>query len=393
MLLVLLELSGKPNLIVVLNTSDLSHPSSSRALSQQLESLLPPSSRPPIYVISTSLAVEALEALNPSDPTILPSIEKFQSRFVASGILGLKDVLAGSVASISERSIDADSHSALQEQTAGFVLDRSIREAAFSAAKVEDELVQAANDVAALRFRGEDGEKAALAELGISKGALRIPSEELAKSKVAVDDLFNTRLNWYTLPFRSDDIPAELSPLLHRTYLQDFENSLVFSTGRLISLSENMSEHTNTLLATSAFIAPSVRSQPLSSLYSPVYLNHLAQADIESKRISSSDLSTELTRRRNQLTAPGGPVDILQIKSQEAVVSSVTLGASSIIVGIVMDVMQYAEMGMSVGVGLIGVVLGLRGLQKKWAKAKSRFRKDLEERVTKGLEEDLAVSS
>lgn len=391
-MIVLAEVANKPNFFLVLNASDPSHPSTTRNLSLQLESLLPPSSRPLIFKISTQLSIDALEALNPLESNKSPSIEKFQSYYSKSGIIQLKDTLAESVKSLLTPSSSNSGVSALQLQTATFVLTKAIRVATFAGAKIEDELITASNDVAALQFQTEEASKAVLKELGVVDGRLLITSYELKSAKLAVDEVFNTRLQWYKLPFCSDDIPTELSPLLQSTYLNSFESKLIFDTGRLISLAQMMSNHTDNLLSTSAFTPSSSLHSPLSSIYSSILINHVSKAAFESTQISSSSLSSPLTNRRNQLTSPGGPVEILQIKSQSAVLSSVTLGTSSIVVGVVMDLMEYAELGMSLGVAALGCMIAARRLQNQWHKAKIRFGRDLEERVTRGLEDDLGVS-
>ena len=196
------------------------------------------------------------------------------------------------------------------------------------------------------------------------------------------------RLAWWKLPLRSDDISSEVATVVGNTYLRSLEDKLVFDTGRLLGLSTLMARRTDDLLSTPSF-SPS--SPPLSSLYSPVLLNHLDQAALESRKISSTDLSSALIHRRNQITTPGGPADILSSRAQTAVASAGALASGSAASAIVMDFFGYAEVATSAGVGLLGTVLAAWLLQKRWNKAVEKFLLDVEGRVTGGLEYDLGV--
>ena len=123
-----LELSSKPNLFLALNVSDPAHASALASLEHSLATLLPSTSLPPIVLISTSLATTGLEAL--AAPS--PSFAFFQTAYTSSGVPALKDTLATAIASISHDAPEGSTApSALQLQTAEYVLDKAINAIAF----------------------------------------------------------------------------------------------------------------------------------------------------------------------------------------------------------------------------------------------------------------------
>lgn len=337
--------------------------------------------------------MEALEALAPTEPSHEISYEKFSAGYVASGVPQLKDRLAEAVSTLDTPSTEVGVPSALRLQTARHTLAKGIDVAAFEGAKIADRLHQAASDVAALSFETNEAADSLLTSLGVEDGLLKIPHEEVAAASAELHDLLDGRLAWYLLPLRLDDLTSEIALVASATYLPHFESHLIYSTGRLVALSCSLSTKVDTLLSTSPACSQSSRTDsPLSSLYSPTLLNTLAQASVESSTISSSSLSSPLIARRSQLTAPGGPAEVLQSRAQKSVASAVSLSLGSAALGVGMQAMEYAELATSGGVALLGTTMAAWGLQRGWEKAKKRFFVDVEKRVTGGLQEDLGVS-
>lgn len=318
------------------------------------------------------------------------SFERFQTGYVASGVPQLKERLAQAVSTLGVPASEPGVTSSLQRSTARYTLDSAVDAAAVEGAKVDDALFQASTDIAALSFVASESAASVLTSLGVSDGLLKIPEADVHDASHAFRDLLDGRLEWYQLPWRTDDLVAELALVSSSSYLLDFESSLVFSTGRLISLSSNLASQTDSLLSTPSFSPTS--AQPLASLYSPTLLNTIAQASRESNRIPSTALSSSVVARRSQITAPGGPAEVLQSRAQKAVASAASLGGGSVALGLGMQALEYAELATNVGVGLFGSVLAAWIMQRSWGKAKKKFYVDVDERVTGGLEEDLGVS-
>ena len=408
----LYNLASKPNVLVALNCPDASPAASSsalRSLEHQLETLLPPSSSndsvaPRTVAISTEQATAALEALEPTEPAHKPSYETFQKDYLASQIPQLHQLLTAAITATGPRSVPPglDTPSLLQQQTAAYVLATALHRAAFAGATVADALGSAWASLSALSQQTDEACLALLHDLGVADpktGLVRVPEDELRLGMAALEDLLLHRLAWYKLPYRVDDMHAEIALVVEKTWLPRFEDSLVFASGRAVATFDELSAKTDKVLAAPIF-ADSPTASPLSpaarlaSLHSATMLNQVAQASRDAAQALASAptaLSSAVTRRRSQITAPGGPTDALQRRAQKAVVSSAIWSLFSAGGALASELSHYAELGTNVGVGLLGVTLGAWGLQRGWEKAKKRFRKDVQERITGGLEEDLGV--
>ncbi|GAA5839107.1 hypothetical protein JCM11251_003678 [Rhodosporidiobolus azoricus] len=402
----LYNLDPKPNLFLALNTTNatpFAATSPLRTLQHQLESLAPASSSsasPHTLVVSTSQALAALEALNPSDPAQKPSYEAFSQGYLSSQIPTLSTLLTSAVSSHASSSPTLPTP--LQTQTASHVLLTALNRAAFSGAQIDSSLSSASASLSALSQTAEESALALLTSLGVdhSTGLLPVPEDELASSLSAIEDVLMSRLSWYKLPYRVDDMHAEIALVVSSTYLPAFEDSLVYSAGRAQALTSTLSQRVDTLLRSTPLFSQSPTdsalspSQKLASLYSATTLNRIAQAaQTASSGLSSTALSSAITHRRNQITSPGGPVDALHRRAQSAVVSSFTLAASSAGGATASQLLEWAELATNVGWGALGVTVGAWWLQSRWEKAKRRFRKDVKERVTGGVEEDLGVAA
>lgn len=399
-------------MLVALNCPDASPAASSsalRSLEHQLETLLPPSSStdgvaPRAVAISTEQATAALEALEPTEPAHKPSYETFQKDYLASQIPQLHQLLTSAITATGPRSVRPGSGapSLLQQQTAAYVLATALHRAAFAGATIADALDSASASLSALSQQTDEACLALLRDLGVADpktGLVRVPEDELRLGMAALEDLLLHRLAWYKLPYRVDDMHAEIALVVEKTWLPRFEDSLVFASGRAVATFDELSTKTDKVLAAPIF-ADSPTASPLSpaarlaSLHSATMLNHVAQASRDAAQALASAptaLSSAVTRRRSQITAPGGPTDALQRRAQKAVVSSAIWSLFSAGGALASELLHYAELGTNVGVGLLGLTLGAWGLQRGWEKAKKRFRKDVQERITGGLEEDLGV--
>lgn len=333
------------------------------------------------------MAMNGLGELSLDDPREPVSWKRFQASYVGSGVPKLKEILAGAVASIHVKSDEAPT--LLQLETATYLLEKAMRAATFEAAQLDDLLFVAATDVAALSSIGEAGGRAALEDLGVEKGTLQVPEDAPQESTTHLKRLLDGRLAWWKLPLRSDDIVSEIAVAVESSYLRQFEDRLIFDTGRLISLSSTMAKRTDELLSTPAF---SSQAPKLASLYSPVLFNRLEQAAIESAKISSTALSAPLVNRRNQITAPGGPAEVLQSRAQKSLASAMSLSGVSVAAGAASQFIEYAELSTNFGFSLFGTVLAAWILQRGWGKSKKRFFVDVDQRVKEGLEDDLGVS-
>lgn len=381
------EFSTKPNVYLVLDSSDPSHISTLRTLRRELDSLLhhSPSTNITLAVISTTTAMHALDALSPSDSARIASFEEFERGYAASGVNSFKEQLAKSVASLRLRD---GTTSALQRTTASFVLFQAIDTVAFAGAKVADSLREGKGEIAKLDLEVREAERKALVDLGVIDGRMDLPTDELEQVRVDLEKLFEGELRWWKLPLRSDDINVEIATVMERNFLRSFESQLMFNAGRLIGLHSKMSERTTEMFSTAPF---SSARPPLASLHSSVLLNNLAKAQTEvSCTIDPLELTAPLLARRLQITAPGGPGEKLQARVQKIIVSTGMISTTSIAGAIFSELLSVGDL---VGFGLFGTVLSAWLLQRGWGKAKKKFLNDVDRRIVSGLQVDLAVRS
>ncbi|KAK4051356.1 hypothetical protein OIV83_002840 [Microbotryomycetes sp. JL201] len=390
----LAEFASKPGFIIAANSPLEPTTPSLSSVKAQLERFgLSQNTLPEIVSVSTCRAMNALEALAPTEASHKPSYERFSQGFITSGVPQLMEKLAQIAHLRNAPASESQVPSQSRLTAARHVLRRGIEAAALEGGKIAGTLHQASSDVAGLAFVAAESGAAVATALGVRDGLLRVPEEELREAVSALSEVLTGRLTWFKLPWRVDDIVPEIAAVASSTYLTSYETLLAYSTGRLTSLATTLSSRTTELVSTSAFSADGNGVSPLASLYSPVLLNRLAQASFDSLDIPSTALSSAVVNRRNQITAPGGPAETLQRRAQKAIMSSATLSTASVGLGMGLQIMQVAEVATNVGVGLFGTTLAAWLLQHRWIKAKDRFLVDVEKRVTGGLEEDLGVAT
>ncbi|GAA5931598.1 hypothetical protein JCM3775_006898 [Rhodotorula graminis] len=401
----LYDLAAKPNLLLALNCPDASPSTSAsplRTLEHQLETLFPAEAEPRAIAVSTRQALAALEALSPSEPGREPAYDAFQKGYVASQVPHLHQLLT---TALTATHADHTAPTPLQVETAQYVLAAALARAAFAGAQVADALDGADAALSALEAHADEAERALVVSLGVepSTGLVRVPGDELAGAVGALDELFATRLAWYKVPYRVDDLGAEVALVTSQTFLTAFERRLAFSAGLAASTASSLSHRVDALYSSPQFATSPTRvaldpPAALSSLYSATLLNALDKASAASAPQAHPDskdataLSGAVAHRRAQLTAPAGsPTAQLHERAQRAVVRSGVVATASVAGGIAADALGWvAQTGTSVGAGLLGVTLAAWGLQRAWLSALARFRKDVE-RVVGGLEEDLGV--
>ncbi|GAA6018755.1 hypothetical protein JCM11491_003436 [Sporobolomyces phaffii] len=404
----LLNLHTKPNLVVCVNTADASPATSAsivETLQHQLDTLFPSTSTstssPTVMALSTEQAIKALTALAPSSATgeQQASFEDFQIGYLASQIPKLKEILANVLASNA-----GSPPTALQEQTASYVLDSALSRAAFSAATLQDTLSSARSSLLALSQQASESSQRLLASLGVDSktGMFPLPAEELVASRQALEEVFRTRLQFYKLPFaKIDDISSELSLVVSETYLTQFEKHLLYSTGRFSSHSNELSNSLSTLLSKAPFAAPTSPSPAASStspsspnaiLHSSVLENALAQSlhphPDSPTAIPSTALSTPVATRRHQLVS--APVATLHRRAQAALTASVSIAVASCGSALGLDLVGALDAAQAVGAGLLGATFAAWTFQGRWERAKAKFWRDFD-RVGAGVGEDLGV--
>jgi hypothetical protein len=235
-------------------------------------------------------------------------------------------------------------------------------------------------------------------------------------SKGFVEKAFASRLPWWRILWKVDDVRAETEAAVGRSFSRDVEDQLIFETGKLLHMAERLQHRTTTVFQ---LLNPSSHSsyRPLDSLErdhgtfqsafdSPILLNQLRQHSTEhvEKSLRPDLLTSPIERRRRQLLAVGGPVDALSTKAQRSVLTTVAIVGSSGALSIV-----GALAGGPFGIGLpafcaplamqastatgffaLATLSSIWLLQTRWTRAKKRFWRQWE-RIADGLDDDLLV--
>ena len=395
----ILDLATKPDTLLALSTaSPFPALAATRAFRAQLDSLVDPAAQPPIAPVQIEQALEALASLAPLDvpegqmPAPV-SFELFEVGYLTSGVPQLRERVAEAIqaAGAGSEGGEVGGASRLQVQTAGYVLDKLISVAANAAGQIKAGLAEAEAEVAQLAYEAAHAEAEANKELGVQDGKLAVPDDDIKRSMGAFNAMLLDRLKWWQLPSRVDDITLEVADEASRSFLVNLEDSLIFRTGRLLAIADKLDGATQALLDSGAFRPPAQAGlHPLASLHSPVLANEIARAALPT---SPAALSQTLVARRTQISAPGGPAELLHARAQKSLASAATFSLGSAAASAWAVVAGLAELPTGVGCGLLGVTFGAWGLQRGWEKAKRKFNTDVGKRVKGGLEVDLGETA
>ncbi|KAH8119582.1 hypothetical protein DFH11DRAFT_1723085 [Phellopilus nigrolimitatus] len=192
-------------------------------------------------------------------------------------------------------------------------------------------------------------------------------------------------LAWWRLPLVVDDVSTRVDRAVGRTYEKQFENELVFHTGRLAALQTRFVADTTALVAG---LPP--------PLHSSVLQNTLAQlASAPSFRLapptpsplspSNAGLLAPLRARTAQLAHA---TRALHLAAQRTLLSSALATALSSALGYAAWLSSVLDGASAAGAGALGALLGLRWAVGRWERARRAWWADFF-RVGGGLERDL----
>ena len=236
-------------------------------------------------------------------------------------------------------------------------------------------------------------------------------------SKGFVERTFASRLPWWRIMWKVDDVRAETEAAVDRSFAKDTERQLTFETGKLLNIAEKLQKRTSSVFKV-LNPSSSISYRPLDSLerdhgtfrsafHSPILLNELRQHSVDNveKNLRPDLLTLPIEKRRNQLLARGGPVDVLCLRAQRSVLATVAFVGSSGIVTLIGALaggplasslpLFCAPLAMqgstAVGTFVFASIFSIWLLQSRWSRAKKRFWRDWE-RIASGLDADLRVS-
>ncbi|KDN40603.1 hypothetical protein K437DRAFT_269937 [Tilletiaria anomala UBC 951] len=246
------------------------------------------------------------------------------------------------------------------------------------------------------------------------------PSGVLADSQGRIEHILSRRLQWWKMPVKVDDIRAELEGAVQGSFAKDAEVQLTFEAGRLLSSAAEQEHKTTQVLNSLVSRQHAVAVGPAndftgtigqgsgharsSNFDSAILRNELSNHSLAkaSHLLSVDSLSHPISRRRQQLLAPGGPIDLLALRGQTSVFKAYAWTCASTLVatyGVVLGpllegqlpaILQILTLQPSTGASLVALTTAFAAfrLQGSWGKAKKRFWRDWDS-LTRLLDYDL----
>lgn len=223
-------------------------------------------------------------------------------------------------------------------------------------------------------------------------------------SRGVVEKTFATRLAWWRIWWRVDDVRAETEWAISKSFAKDLESQLRFEAGKLLYYTKRLNDEVDVLIASLRQDSKDGTSEQ-QLIITPTLLNAMRVDSTEevASRLYVDILCRPIEERRKLLLAPGGPVDLLSARAQRAALTSTTLvggaGFTSVVGTIASSpwsstlpstLAQHMAMVPSTAGGLFAfaAVASAWILQSRWARAKRRFWRDWES-VANGLDDDL----
>lgn len=354
--------------------------------------------------------------------------QDFTSLYTASGIVDVKNSMEHlPVSPVFEEEIPGRTGAAIQ--TVNYLVRHSLDQALYGISSEIEEVRQAQGAARVLREEVQASKTKTLGEVFSTKrhndtssrheheragDRSRLTEAATRDSEGYVESTFASRLPWWRILWKVDDVRAEIEAAVNRSFARDTEDQLIFETGKLLHVAKSLQERTKTVfqllnpLSTSSY-------RPLDSLerdqgtfqsafHSPVLLNELRQHSLDNveRSLRANMLTFPIDDRRQQLLAVGGPVDALTTRAQRSVLATIGVIGSSGTLSVI-----GALAGGPFGVGLPHFCdsLAMQGstaaalfafatlssiwlLQTRWTRAKKRFWRQWE-RIADGLDEDL----
>lgn len=238
-----------------------------------------------------------------------------------------------------------------------------------------------------------------------SPGSSSAVDESMNETDALIESTFDTKLQWWKLIWKVDDIRKELESAC-AGFAASIESDLAYESGRLATMQVEQVRAADRLLLRFRQLAQELGPSLASASRDVVLLTNEAEAMRSSKlrTIEPSTLMEPIHRRRVQLLQSGGPIDVLASKSRKlAVTSSAAVAVTAAGVGsasilgaslVGLDASSAAlALDPSTGVGLGLLTLTLVGwrMQGQYNKYRRRFREDWQ-RFSEGLDQDLKTN-
>ncbi|CBQ72386.1 conserved hypothetical protein [Sporisorium reilianum SRZ2] len=235
-----------------------------------------------------------------------------------------------------------------------------------------------------------------------SPGSSSAVDQAMTETDELIESTFDTKLQWWKLIWKVDDVRKELEAAC-AGFAASLESDLAYESGRLATLQVEQVRAADRLLTRFQQLAQQLSPSIASARRDAALVSNEAEAYRSSqlRTIEPSSLMEPIHRRRAQLLATGGPIDVLASKSRNlAVTSSAAVALTAAGVGsasvlgsslALVDASSAAlalDPGTGLGLGLLTLTLVGWRMQGSYNKLRRRFREDWQ-RFSEGLDQDL----
>lgn len=353
--------------------------------------------------------------------------DHFTTLFSSSGFAEVRSLMEEQSKNRSEES---------QALTAEFALRRALEQAQFSIREYSEQAQQARGAANVIRKETDAALESIMKRIFESGNQGTSVGRDVAMHKRAgdrstnvdaaardawneVEKTLSTRLPWWKVVWKVDDVRAEMEAAIERGYARDLEQRLMVQTGRLISIAERLQRRIKTLFSNldrsekklknteeNVIDTTAQEGQHRNPFASPLLLNELRKYRIEAieARLQEEELFTKpIILRRSQLLAEGGPVDKLCTKAQSSTMKTIGLTGTTGLITLASGLAGSSTLGagMPLTFQLIALqpstafasfafvsTIGAVFMQSRWSKAKRRFWREWQS-ISDGLDDGL----
>ncbi|KAL5524075.1 hypothetical protein ACEPAG_8248 [Sanghuangporus baumii] len=345
-----------------------------------------------VLLVDSARALRGAAALS-ADPSSASAVRVFQDDMLASGIPNLLHVLSDTVSQYGAKRLHADTENAVTKRAVATVKDvilhakEETREVRSRSSSLQEEALEA-RERAEVEILGGDADVAVQDEQGrVARGIEKVKSD----LRPVLDGL-----TWYRLPFVVDDVSVRVDRAVERAFGREFENELIFHTGRLASLQAHFVSRTTTLLTSlpQVFHSSILQNTLAQVTSSPSFsITPSSPSPDSSSAFTTNNLTPAppalLTPLRTRTAQLAHATRSLHLSAQHLLLFTFTNTSLSSLSSALLYVHFSIDASTSIAFGMLGTLTGLRWAVGRWTKARERWFAAFG-RVGEGLDRDMS---
>ncbi|KAL5528140.1 TIM17 [Sanghuangporus sanghuang] len=343
-----------------------------------------------VFLVDSARALRGVSALS-ADPSSASAVRAFQDDMLASGIPNFSHALSDTVSQYGAERLRTDTENAVTKRAIATVKDvilqanEEAREVRSRSSALQEEALEA-RERAEVEILGGDADVAVQGEQGrVARGIEKVKSD----LRPVLDGL-----TWYRLPFVVDDVSVRVDRAVEHAFAREFENELIFHTGRLASLQAHFVSRTTSLLTSLPHVFhSSILQNTLAQITSsPSFLITPSSPSPDSSSAFTSNSTPSppalLTPLRTRTAQLAYATRSLHLSAQRLLLFTFANTSLSSLSSALLYVHFSIDASTSIAFGMLGTLAGLRWAVGRWTKARERWFAAFG-RVGEGLERDM----